>query len=147
MFYSGSFLSPENEEKHILKITAFGGDDINFQTLFGIMLPLFGTCIGSAFVFFVKKSINESFNSILSGFAAGVMTAASVWSLLIPSIEKSEHLGEYSFLPPVIGLWSGVAVIMLSDKFVKLVAWYDNEWGYSNKVVDLIAHMSKVDNN
>lgn len=122
-----SFLSPENKERHILKITAFGGDYINTQTLFGVMLPLFGTCIGSAFVFFVKKNINESFNCILSGFAAGVMTAASVWSLLIPSIEKSEYLGEYSFLPPVVGLWSGVAIIMLSDKLIGYIYEVSND--------------------
>ena len=91
---------------------------IDSQTFAGITLPLFGTCIGACFVFFMKKNINESVNSILSGFAAGIMTAASVWSLLIPSIERSEHLGVYGFIPAVAGLWSGVVIIMLCDRFL-----------------------------
>lgn len=130
-----SFLSPEVLKWHILKITAFGGDEINNQIFLGIMLPLFGTCFGAACVFFMKKSINESLNSILSGFAAGIMTAASVWSLLIPSIERSAHMGSCSFLPPVLGLWSGVAVIMLCEKLLN----YISDKSESSKSLSILA--------
>ena len=112
---------------------------INIQSFLGIMLPLFGTCIGASFVFFLKKSINNSMNSILSGFAAGIMTAASVWSLLLPSSERSESFGCYSFLPPVIGLWSGVVIIMLCEKLVDHMAEKNKNESVENKSLQILA--------
>ena len=103
------------------------------------MLPLAGTCIGSALVLFIRKSVGEGLNSILSGFAAGIMTAASVWSLLIPSIEKSGHLGPYSFLPPVAGLWSGVVVIMLSDKLIDYMLRQSDKNSPKDKSLSILA--------
>ncbi|MDY3887845.1 MAG: ZIP family metal transporter, partial [Agathobacter sp.] len=61
-----------------------------------IMIPFLGTVLGAACVFFMKKQMSETLQKILSGFAAGVMVAASVWSLLIPSLEQSKMLGELS---------------------------------------------------
>ena len=63
---------------------------MNFSVFIGIMIPFVGTLLGSACVFFMKKEMNTFVQKLLLGFASGVMIAASVWSLLIPSIELSE---------------------------------------------------------
>ena len=68
------------------------------ETFLGIMIPFLGTALGSACVFFMKKSLGVSVQRALTGFAAGVMVAASIWSLLIPAIEQSEGMGKLSFL-------------------------------------------------
>ena len=67
----------------------------------GILIPFIGTSLGAAFVFFMKKQLGRSVQRALTGFAAGVMTAASVWSLLIPAIEQSSSMGALSFVPAV----------------------------------------------
>ena len=77
-------------------------------TFIGIMLPFLGTTLGAACVFFMKKSLGDMVQRALAGFAAGVMVAASIWSLLIPAIEQSEGMGKLSFLPAFIGFWVGV---------------------------------------
>ena len=78
------------------------------ETFLGIMIPFLGTTLGSACVFFMKKSLGDLVQRSLAGFAAGVMVAASIWSLLIPAIEQSEGMGKLSFLPAFIGFWVGV---------------------------------------
>ena len=78
------------------------------ETFLGIMIPFLGTTLGAACVFFMKKSLGDLVQRSLTGFAAGVMVAASIWSLLIPAIEQSEDMGKPSFLPDFIGFWSGV---------------------------------------
>lgn len=83
----------------------------------GLFLPLSGTSIGSACVFFMQGKLNKSLMASLNGFASGVMVAASVWSLIIPSIEQSMHMGYFSFIPAVSGVWLGVLFLMLLDKF------------------------------
>lgn len=82
------------------------------------MIPFLGTTLGAACVFFMKRSMSETVQKILSGFAAGVMVAASVWSLLIPSIEQSETMGRLSFLPAVIGFWFGILFLLLLDHVI-----------------------------
>ena len=72
---------------------------MNMQILAGILLPFFGTSLGVAMVFFLKDSISNNLQRILTGFAAGVMVAASFWSLLQPALEGSAHMGRLSFLP------------------------------------------------
>ena len=67
----------------------------------GILIPFIGTSLGAAFVFLMKKQLGRSVQRALTGFAAGVMTAASVWSLLIPAIEQSSSMGALSFVPAV----------------------------------------------
>ena len=74
---------------------------MSFYILFGMLLPFFGTTIGSAGVFFTQKTSLKTQNSALSGFAAGVMMAASVWSLIIPAVEMSASFGFFSFLPMI----------------------------------------------
>lgn len=64
--------------------------------------------------FFMKKNLNEQIQRALTGFAAGVMVAASIWSLLIPAIEQSSELGKFSFVPAAVGFWIGVLFFALA---------------------------------
>ena len=84
----------------------------------GILIPFAGTAIGSACVFFMKKSLHPGVQRALTGFAAGVMVAASIWSLLSPAMEQSAALGQLAFLPAVIGFWLGVGFLLLLDVLV-----------------------------
>ena len=86
------------------------------ETVLGILIPFFGTSLGAAMVFFLKKNISTSLQKILTGFAAGVMVAASFWSLLQPALESSEHMGMLSFLPAAIGFLIGVGFLLLLDE-------------------------------
>ena len=88
------------------------------ETFLGIMIPFLGTTLGAACVFFMKKSLGDLVQRALAGFAAGVMVAASIWSLLIPAIEQSEDMGKLSFLPAFIGFWSGVLFLLLLDHLI-----------------------------
>lgn len=74
----------------------------------GILVPFLGTSLGSACVFFLKNELNENVQRFMTGFAAGVMTAASVWSLLIPALEQASDMGTFAFVPSVIGFWIGI---------------------------------------
>lgn len=85
------------------------------EAFLGVLIPFLGTSLGAACVFFTKKTLSDSVQRSLTGFAAGVMVAASVWSLLIPAIEQSENLGALSFLPAFIGLWCGVIFLLILD--------------------------------
>lgn len=84
----------------------------------GLLLPFLGTALGAACVFFMKGNLNSAVRRALTGFAAGVMTAASVWSLLIPAMERSEHWGHLAFLPALSGLWLGFGFLFLLDKII-----------------------------
>ena len=88
------------------------------ETFLGIMIPFLGTALGAACVFFMKKSLGDLVQRALAGFAAGVMVAASIWSLLIPAIEQSENMGRFSFLPAFIGFWAGVLFLLLLDHLI-----------------------------
>ncbi|MFR0787269.1 MAG: ZIP family metal transporter [Vescimonas sp.] len=88
------------------------------ETFLGIMIPFLGTTMGAACVFFMKRSLGDLVQRSLAGFAAGVMVAASIWSLLIPAIEQSEDMGKLSFLPAFIGFWSGVLFLLLLDRLI-----------------------------
>ena len=90
--------------------------DVN--VFYGILIPFLGTSAGAACVFFMKKNLNEQVQRALTGFAAGVMVAASVWSLLIPAIEQSADMGKLSFVPAVLGLWAGVLFLLLLDHVI-----------------------------
>lgn len=85
---------------------------MNFTFLLGILLPLAGTMLGSAFVFFMKKDIPDRLQKALLGFASGVMVAASVWSLLIPSIDMASE----SVVPAAIGFMAGILFLLLIDE-------------------------------
>ena len=88
------------------------------ETLFGLLIPFAGTAAGAACVFFMKKELGAGVQRALTGFAAGVMTAASVWSLIIPAIEQSAQMGRWSFLPAFIGFWLGVLFLLLLDRVI-----------------------------
>lgn len=86
--------------------------------LIGVLVPFLGTALGSAMVFFMKKELSEKLNHALEGFAAGVMVAASIWSLIIPAMEQSEGMGKLSFIPAVIGFWAGILFLLLLDEII-----------------------------
>ena len=90
--------------------------DIN--VFYGILIPFLGTSAGAACVFFMKKNLNEQIQRALTGFAAGVMVAASIWSLLLPAIEQSSGLGKLSFVPAAVGFWIGVLFLLLLDHMI-----------------------------
>ena len=88
------------------------------KPLLGILIPFFGTSLGAACVFFMKKSLGTRVQRALTGFAAGVMVAASIWSLLIPAIEQSEALEAWSFVPATVGFWGGILFLLLLDRVI-----------------------------
>ncbi|MGL5437962.1 MAG: ZIP family metal transporter [Lachnospiraceae bacterium] len=84
----------------------------------GILIPFIGTTAGAACVFFIRNAIKQKVQKALLGFASGVMVAASVWSLLIPAMEMSEHMGRLAFIPAATGLALGFAFLLLMDKLI-----------------------------
>ncbi|MBR7072607.1 MAG: ZIP family metal transporter [Eubacterium sp.] len=83
----------------------------------GLMIPIAGTALGAAMVFLMKNEINQKLEKLLLGFASGVMIAASVWSLLLPSIEMSEGY-RFKFLPAAVGFLFGVAFLLVLDSVI-----------------------------
>ena len=88
------------------------------QAFWGILIPFLGTSLGAACVFFMKKTLGEGVQRALTGFAAGVMVAASIWSLLIPAIEQSGSMGSWSFVPAAAGFWAGVVFLLALDHII-----------------------------
>lgn len=86
--------------------------------LTGLLIPFIGTAAGSACVFFLKNELKVSVTRALSGFAAGVMVAASIWSLIVPAIEQSSDKGRLAFLPAFIGFWLGILFLLLLDHII-----------------------------
>lgn len=87
----------------------------------GLLIPFIGTSLGSSLVFFMKKNISDKFNKLIVGFAAGVMIAASVWSLILPSVEMAENQGKISWLPAAIGILLGVIFLIFINKMAEKV--------------------------
>lgn len=85
------------------------------QVITGILIPFAGTSLGAAMVFFLKGEISRRLQRILTGFAAGVMVAASFWSLLEPSLESSESMGRLSFVPSAVGFLIGIGFLLVLD--------------------------------
>ena len=83
-----------------------------------VMLPFVGTTLGAACVYFLKGEMNRTLQRMLTGFAAGVMVAASVWSLIIPAMEASSHMGRLAFLPAFVGVWAGFLFLLALDQFI-----------------------------
>ena len=79
------------------------------QIVVGLLLPLIGTTLGAACVFFMKGQMRPFLQKALLGFASGVMVAASVWSLLIPAMDMSEDMGKFAFIPAAVGFLIGIA--------------------------------------
>ena len=88
---------------------------MNIQMIEGILIPFLGTSLGAAMVFFLRKQISVPVQKALTGFAAGVMVAASFWSLLQPALDSSAAMGSLAFLPASIGFLVGVGFLLLLD--------------------------------
>ena len=88
------------------------------EVIFAVWLPFLGTCLGSGFVFLLKGQMNRTLQRALTGFAGGVMVAASVWSLIIPAMEQSQHMGALSFVPAFVGVWAGVLFLLALDHLI-----------------------------
>ena len=88
------------------------------EAFWGILIPFLGTSLGAACVFFMKKTLSDMVQRALTGFAAGVMVAASVWGLLIPAMEQSAGMGNLSFVPAVVGFWIGILFLLGLDHIV-----------------------------
>ncbi|MBP5605583.1 MAG: ZIP family metal transporter [Ruminiclostridium sp.] len=91
---------------------------MNLKVLMGLMIPFLGTALGAGCVFFMKKELGGKVQKALSGFASGVMVAASIWSLIIPAMEQSDKLGRLSFLPAFVGFWLGILFLLLLDTII-----------------------------
>ena len=85
------------------------------EAVYGVLIPFLGTSLGAACVFFLKKSLGDLVQRSLAGFAAGVMVAASIWSLLIPAIARSAERGRWAFAPAAVGFWVGVLFLLGLD--------------------------------
>ena len=88
------------------------------QAAYGILIPFLGTSLGAACVFLIRRQLSDAVQRILTGFAAGVMVAASVWSLLVPAIEQAAQMGTLSFFPAFAGFWGGVLFLLGLDHLI-----------------------------
>ena len=88
------------------------------KILSAVLLPFLGTTVGAGFVFFLKGKMNRTLQRSLTGFASGVMVAASIWSLIIPAMEQSEHMGKLAFFPAFVGVWGGFLFLLLLDQLI-----------------------------
>ena len=89
-----------------------------FKVLSGVMIPFLGTALGAGMVFFMKEAMSGRLQKLLLGFAAGVMIAASVWSLLIPAIEMAEAAGKTAWIPAAVGFLAGIGFLLALDMLI-----------------------------
>ncbi len=105
----------------LVRLAAFnrkGGYYMIQDAFWGILIPFLGTSLGAGCVFFLKNSLRDGIQRALTGFAAGVMVAASVWSLLIPAMEQAADLGRLAFFPAAVGFWLGILFLLLLDHLI-----------------------------
>lgn len=88
------------------------------EILSGLLIPFLGTSLGAGCVLFMKHDLSRGLQRALTGFAAGVMTAASIWSLIIPAMDMSESMGKLAFLPAAVGFWFGILFLLLLDSLI-----------------------------
>ena len=88
------------------------------KTFLGLIIPFIGTTLGAAMVFLMKKKMNNKVEKVLLGFAAGVMVAASVWSLLIPSIDMAKEQNTISWIPATVGFLGGIVFLLILDNII-----------------------------
>jgi len=93
----------------------------------GLLIPFVGTSLGAACALFLKKQLDPRVQRALTGFAAGVMTAASIWSLLIPALEQSGRMGRLSFIPAAAGFWLGILFLLLLDRAIPHLHMYTDQ--------------------
>ena len=100
-----------------------------------LLIPLLGTTLGAACVLFMKRQMNPAMERGLSGFAAGVMVAASIWSLLIPAMDQSQDMGGWAFVPAVAGFWGGILFLLLLDNIIPHLHNHGNKLKRTTKLV------------
>ena len=100
---------------------------MNFQAVLGVCIPFVGTAAGAGCVLFLKNDLKDWVQRLLSGFAAGVMVAASVWSLLIPAMDQCEELGRWAFAPAAAGFWLGILFLLALDTLIPHLHVSSNE--------------------
>ena len=88
------------------------------EVIQGILIPFLGTALGAACVLFMKNTLNILLQRVLTGFAAGVMVAASIWSLLVPAMEQAADMGQWAFVPAVAGFWLGILFLLVLDRTI-----------------------------
>ncbi len=88
------------------------------ETVMGILIPFLGTTLGAACVLFMREQLNQMVQRMLTGFAAGVMVAASIWSLLQPAMDQSAFMGTFAFVPAVAGFWFGILFLLVLDRTI-----------------------------
>ena len=88
------------------------------QSIFCLLIPFWGTPLGASFVFFLREKLNRSAERMLTGFAGGVMIAASIWSLILPTLRASADYEKFAFIPIVIGFWAGILFLLLLDHLI-----------------------------
>ena len=89
-----------------------------FELWQGLLIPFAGTMLGAACVFFMRNNLSELVQRALTGFAAGVMVAASIWSLLLPAMEQASDMERWSFVPAVAGFWLGILFLLGLDRLI-----------------------------
>ena len=104
------------------------------EIFMGIMIPFIGTSLVAGMVFFLKNQISESVQKVLTGFAAGVMVAASFWSLLQPALDSSESMGKLSFIPAAVGFLIGIGFLLLLDEITPHMHMDNQDEGPKNNL-------------
>ena len=97
------------------------------DVFWGLLIPFLGTTLGSGMVFLMKNKINKKLEKILLGFASGVMISASVWSLLIPSIEMSKENNVIEWIPAAIGFLLGIIFLLVLDSIIPHIHLHTNK--------------------
>ena len=91
---------------------------MSVEVVCGLLIPFVGTTLGAACVFLLRGGVSQTVERALSGFAAGVMVAASIFSLIIPSMDASADMGRFAFVPAFVGFWAGILFLLALDRFV-----------------------------
>lgn len=97
------------------------------NAVIGILIPFVGTSLGAACVYAMKQELDRQVQRGLTGFASGVMIAASIWSLLIPAMEEAAPLGKFAFVPAVAGFWLGIFLLLALDRLVPHLHMYSEK--------------------
>ena len=100
----------------------------------GLLIPFLGTSLGAFCVLFMKKEMDPKIQRILTGFAAGVMVAASIWSLILPAMDQSSHMGRLAFIPTAVGFCAGMLFLLLLDHFIPHMHLNNVEEGPKSKL-------------
>lgn len=110
--------SPSKSLNPVFFLTIFAAGGVSVGIFYILLIPFLGTLLGSSVVFFVKDELKKNVQKLLLGFASGVMVAASVWSLVVPSISQSQSLGRFAFVPAAVGIVLGMAFLYILDMVV-----------------------------